>query len=217
MYDISNARWMSRDPLGLNGGQTNMYSYVSGNPVNTIDPSGLVGFTRPLPGGGKLGVNYGPWRCRTDQIEECKTECKKEGGTFKGCVWVADFQIQFGNPAQSVLGTFAGFKHCCCDKPQLPPDEVAKLRRKWDAYRDKFREQLDKQWGKYPCGTDKKPFPVHHVDPLAEGGDPTANTNLLPAPPDVHKEFHKAYRECTAGTFGWDKPGPPWPYTPFPY
>lgn len=39
-YDPNTGRWLSRDPIGLEGG-TNTYSYCGGNPVMRADPSGL--------------------------------------------------------------------------------------------------------------------------------------------------------------------------------
>jgi RHS repeat-associated protein len=45
-YDAYTARWLQCDPIGLPGG-LNLYTYVRNNPVNLIDPSGLLGF----PGG----------------------------------------------------------------------------------------------------------------------------------------------------------------------
>jgi hypothetical protein len=37
-------RWTSKDPLGLDGGQTNIYAYAGNDPVNTTDPYGADAF-----------------------------------------------------------------------------------------------------------------------------------------------------------------------------
>lgn len=34
-------RFISKDPIGFNGGDTNLYAYVGNNSVNFIDPKGL--------------------------------------------------------------------------------------------------------------------------------------------------------------------------------
>ena len=39
-YDPINARWLTRDPIGYDG-DINLYGYVQGNPVMSVDPSGL--------------------------------------------------------------------------------------------------------------------------------------------------------------------------------
>lgn len=41
-YDPFVGRFLSRDPLGLAGGQTNVYQYALGDPVNNVDPTGLL-------------------------------------------------------------------------------------------------------------------------------------------------------------------------------
>ncbi len=40
-YDPEVGRFISKDPIGFAGGDLNLYNYVGGNPVNSIDPSGL--------------------------------------------------------------------------------------------------------------------------------------------------------------------------------
>ncbi|MBJ7353482.1 MAG: RHS repeat-associated core domain-containing protein [Thermoleophilaceae bacterium] len=42
-YDAELGRWTSSDPIGFAGGDSNLYGYVLGDPVNLIDPSGLYG------------------------------------------------------------------------------------------------------------------------------------------------------------------------------
>ena len=40
-YDAKVGRFVSKDPIGLAGGDINLYSYVGNNPVNFVDPWGL--------------------------------------------------------------------------------------------------------------------------------------------------------------------------------
>ena len=41
-YDASTGKWTAKDPIGFDAGDTNLYGYVLGDPVNFVDPSGLV-------------------------------------------------------------------------------------------------------------------------------------------------------------------------------
>jgi RHS repeat-associated protein len=40
--ETANGRWISRDPIGFDGGDWNLYRYVSNNPPNSVDYSGLA-------------------------------------------------------------------------------------------------------------------------------------------------------------------------------
>ena len=51
-YDPVTGRWTSKDATGFNSGDTNLYSYVQGNPMSYIDPKGR----NPLVIGAILGT-----------------------------------------------------------------------------------------------------------------------------------------------------------------
>lgn len=40
-YDPQTGRWTAKDPIGFNGGDTNLYGYVANDPINGFDPLGL--------------------------------------------------------------------------------------------------------------------------------------------------------------------------------
>ena len=42
MYSPAAARWMSKDPIGFESGDVNLYQYLISQPVKLLDPSGLV-------------------------------------------------------------------------------------------------------------------------------------------------------------------------------
>jgi RHS repeat-associated protein len=40
-YDSESGRWTAKDPIGFDGGDSNIYAYVSNDPINYLDVSGL--------------------------------------------------------------------------------------------------------------------------------------------------------------------------------
>ena len=42
-YDPKTGRWTAKDPILFAGGDTNLFAYVNNDPVNWVDPTGLVG------------------------------------------------------------------------------------------------------------------------------------------------------------------------------
>lgn len=42
-YDPKAGRFVTKDPIGFAGGDVNFYAYVGNNPLNLIDPFGLIG------------------------------------------------------------------------------------------------------------------------------------------------------------------------------
>jgi uncharacterized protein RhaS with RHS repeats len=41
-YDPFTGKWTTKDPLLFGGGDSNLYGYVLGDPVNLVDPEGLA-------------------------------------------------------------------------------------------------------------------------------------------------------------------------------
>ena len=56
-YDAETGRWTAKDPIRFAGGDTNLYGYVLNDPVNWIDPDGLL-----LRGCINAGESYGELR-----------------------------------------------------------------------------------------------------------------------------------------------------------
>lgn len=64
VYDPVAARFLTKDPIGFGGGDTNLYRYVWNNPLNNVDPSGqsgVVGATAGFVSGGVGGYMTGGW------------------------------------------------------------------------------------------------------------------------------------------------------------
>ena len=61
-YDAWAGRWTAKDPIRFEGGDSNLFGYVLGNPVNFIDPWGLASLTihsNPGVHGGGNSVGHG--------------------------------------------------------------------------------------------------------------------------------------------------------------
>ncbi|HJW94093.1 MAG TPA: RHS repeat-associated core domain-containing protein [Thermoanaerobaculia bacterium] len=66
-YDPSLGRFLTRDPIGFAGGQANVYDYAANDPVNFVDPSGLL-----FGGAVNAGEAYG--ESALDQYAEWATD-----------------------------------------------------------------------------------------------------------------------------------------------
>ena len=170
----------------------------------------------PVPGGHmKTTLFYGPWQCRQDFMRMCQQECAQEGHRLMGCMWLADIKLDWEGrliipPLPIKAGGRYGIFRCCCDYPTLTKEQNAASRKKWENFRDSFRDQWSKKFGDWPA--DAENWPGHHIRDLKHGGDPTDRNNILPAEPSVHDEFGRQYPACYDGRAPWNTVGPNLPY-----
>jgi RHS repeat-associated protein len=90
-YDSQTGRWLSKDPIGFEGGDTNLYGYVIQDPVNFIDPTGEV-LVAPILGGMLVGGGF-----------DLATQLIENGGNVNNINW--------GSVGESALigGALGGF------------------------------------------------------------------------------------------------------------
>jgi len=88
-YDPKAGRFMTKDPLSFEGGDTNLYNYVLNNPVNYIDPEGLEIWTCNRKTTFGVGNHAYLWNdkdnscCGTGSTTKCKEKGPKGGDSCR--------------------------------------------------------------------------------------------------------------------------------------
>jgi RHS repeat-associated protein len=95
-YDPRAGRFLTRDPIGFAGGDANLYRYVKNNPINLIDPEGLLGkscsqegyetceSTRWYFGGFRGNCQRGGYS--GPELEQLVSECKAQTDLVCKCI-----------------------------------------------------------------------------------------------------------------------------------
>jgi RHS repeat-associated protein len=67
-YSAEVGRWLAKDPIGFGGGDSNLYGYVLGDPVNLFDPLGLYGTNDCSYYAQRCNESGGSYYCQTAQF-----------------------------------------------------------------------------------------------------------------------------------------------------
>jgi RHS repeat-associated protein len=101
-YDPVTGRWLSRDPIGEDGG-INLYGYVSNSPIIYYDPKGEIAFLLPMlaAGTGAAAIDFGLQMLSQGALDDLMSGDFGSLADKAKCVDYADVGISF---AQGALG-----------------------------------------------------------------------------------------------------------------
>jgi len=97
-YDPKMGRFISKDPIGFDGGDVNLYAYTGNNPVNRKDPSGLAWYRYGnWCGSGGSGTPTNCYDSACKRHDECYDKCGIDalsrwfpGNILGGCAKTCD-------------------------------------------------------------------------------------------------------------------------------
>ncbi len=74
-YDSQLGRFITRDPIGYDGSQSNLYNYVANDPLSNLDPSGLTTIDQMWDGEwGDIGK---PKKNCMQKVADCKSQVRQ--------------------------------------------------------------------------------------------------------------------------------------------
>ena len=189
-YDSENGRYISADPIGLDGG-INLFAYVQNDPVNWFDP-------------------YGLWTMRNHNTitrAAIENECPKLKESLPQLAALADFiegtqehqnayqhSMRDGSTGQSADDARKMRDEWINDK-LLPAGDKESLARALHAIQDEYSPAHAFKpwygWGRSPNNKINPFFPIWHIWNDSFGGNGEPRQNAISASIDLIKRFKK--------------------------
>jgi RHS repeat-associated protein len=110
-YDPTAGRFFSEDPIGFAAGDTNLYRYVGGNPVNFVDPSGNIAPLLIWAGIEIALAIYDAYDTASTILDPCAEAWEK---WLAGGLFVAGALLPGGGYSKIDDISKAAVKGCCC-------------------------------------------------------------------------------------------------------
>jgi uncharacterized protein RhaS with RHS repeats len=123
-YDPEFARWTAKDPSGFAGGDTNLYAYAYGDPVNFVDPNGELAFLVPLAILALKGALIG---AATDAGIELASQLIDNGGDIDCLDWGDVGASGIDGLASGAIGGVFGKAFTAAKTPAVPREEDQRL------------------------------------------------------------------------------------------
>lgn len=109
-YDPNVGRFVSEDPIGFEGGDVNVSAYVQNNPINLVDPDGLMASRKNLlelnrrVQGLREGSNQMANAAKNDDYDKFEELYRQRAQTFNNSVKPQVYETGFNAPMGTTIG-----------------------------------------------------------------------------------------------------------------
>ena len=191
-YDPELGRWTAKDPSGFAGGDTNLYAYAYGDPVNFVDPNGELAFLVPLA---IIAIKGALASAAMDAGMELASQLIENGGDIDCLDWDGVGTSAVGGLGSGAVGGVFG-------KAFTTLKGLRRAARGGGTASRSLDDLVKTAQQKYPGKAGK--IEDHHITPRYLGGDPNGPTARIDAA--YHQEITNAFR--AEWGYGNGKPSP---------
>jgi RHS repeat-associated protein len=167
-YDAQAGRWTAKDQARFGGGDTNLYAYVKGDPVNQVDPTGM--WPEMSPGSIKDWATNETKQKWPDSADGTPNPARHngEGDAFRHCLGSCEVAREYGSGISEALG------------------DAHEMRGDWNG-QPEGEKKMDKHNNE--CGRKRAEKAKKKEDCIKECEDALKDGSLMKAPPPPDPTF----------------------------